>query len=393
VAGLTTAGTRLVAIGVLSALMVILGNGACGKGSAKVGDPDRQHASVSTGTIRKQPSAYAPTDDPRIGIETLGPRVWNTIDVHEHVSDEFQAERLLKAMNRLGIRRTCLMGSTMFTLTLDRAYGFEGFKENNEAILRIKAKYPDRFCAFVTLDPLESGNLDRLQTYVRSGADGLKLYIGHGGATGKGPFHSMPIDDPRMEPIFAWAEQVQLPIVLHVNLEKFWTEMINVLQRHPYLRVDLPHFGLAKNTQERLNRLGLLLDSYPNLYTDVSAGYVSFQTDSFEVLAVNREGAKAFFEAHCDKIMFGADMVLDPRKTDNYILNTARSYMQFLESERWRYFQEPSRIMYGLSLGPETLRKVYEQAPRTFLLADEKGHLPDRRQGRPIVGSRPLRGP
>ncbi len=228
-----------------------------------------------------------------------------------------------------------------------------------------------------------------LQSYVRRGADGLKLYLGHGGATGKGPFHSMRLDDPRMEPIFAWAEKVQLPIVLHVNLEKFWDETIRLLERHPYLRVDLPHFGLEKDGEERLTRLAFLLDRYPYVYTDVSSGYYTFQTDSFEVLAMNRERSRAFFEAHGSKILFGADMVLEPHKDDAYIVNTARSYLQFLESERWRYFLVPSRIMYGLGLNAKTLDQIYEKAPRGFLLLDKYGALPDRTNGWPVTGVRP----
>ena len=337
--------------------------------------------------------AYLPVDDPAIRVSDLGSRRWRVIDIHEHLKGLPEAERLLKVMDQLGIQRTCLMGSTIYTLTLNPAYGFEGFKENNESLLQVKKKYPDRFCAFVTLNPLDEGNLALLQDYVKRGADGLKLYIGHGGVTGKGPFHSMPIDDPRLEPIFAWAEKVQLPIVLHVNLERFWNEMWHVLERHPYLRVDMPHFGLEKNSDQRLKRLGFLLDRYPNVYTDLSGGYTAFQTDSFEVLAMNRGEAKAFFERHADKIIYGADMVLNEHKDDAFILNTARSYLQFLESDRWRYFEEPSRIMYGLGLGQETLRRVYEDAPRAFLLLDDRGYLPDRTRGRPVAAARSNRHP
>ena len=48
-----------------------------------------------------------------------------------------------------------------------------------------------------------------------------------------------------MEPIFAWAEKVQLPILMHVNLIKYFDELVNVLERHPYLRICIPHLGLS----------------------------------------------------------------------------------------------------------------------------------------------------
>jgi predicted TIM-barrel fold metal-dependent hydrolase len=372
---------------VATAATVVTMLGGCRKERQPSMVPTRTN-DAEIGTNPRHLPAYLPGDDPKIGIADLKPRRWKIVDVHEHVQGERDAERLLGAMDRLGIDRTCLMGSTEYTLTLNAAYGFEGFKENNEAILAIKKKHPDRFCAFVTLNPLDDNNLRLLQDYVARGADGLKLYLGHGGSTGKGPFHSMRLDDARMEAVFAWAEAVQLPIVLHVNLEKFWDETVNLLEKHPYLRVDLPHFGLEKGDSRRLMRLGFLLNRYPYVYTDVSAGYYTFQTEAFEMLAMNRPLVRAFCEAYGEKIMYGADMVVEPHKDDAYIVNTARSYMQFLESDRWRFFLQPTRIMLGLGLDDQTLRKVYELAPRAFLLADENGRLPDRTRGWPSPGVR-----
>jgi predicted TIM-barrel fold metal-dependent hydrolase len=345
-------------------------------------------APVTAAINPKHIAAYTTEDDPKIGVGTLGPRRWKIVDVHEHLESERQAERLLVAMDQLGVQRVCLMGSGKYTLTMNSADGFEGFKENNEAILTVKRKHPDRFCAFVTLDPLDNGNLSLLQDYVKRGADGLKLYLGHGSSTGKGPFHSMPLDDPRMEPIYAWAERVQLPIVLHVNLEKFGREMVSVLEKHPCLRVDLPHLGLEKTSTLRLMRMGFILDRYPNVFTDLSGGYTPFETAAFEVLAMNRAGAKAFFESHASKIMFGADMVLTHKKTMDYITSTLRSYSQFLESERWRYVEEPALPMYGLNLDAATLTKVYEEAPRRFLSLDTEGKLPDRTHDGTVAGAR-----
>lgn len=336
----------------------------------------------------KHLAAYLPEDDPAIKVSDLRPRRWKIVDIHEHLESEREADRLLVAMDQLGVQRACLMGSTTFTLTQSSKYGFEGFKENNEVLLAAKKKHPGRFCAFVTLNPLDDGNLALLQDYVKRGADGLKLYIGHGSSTGNGPFHSMPIDDPRMEPIFAWAERVQLPIVLHVNMELFGREMINVLEKHPCLRVNLPHFGLEKTSTLRLKRMGFILDRYPNVFTDLSGGYTPYETAGFEVLAMNRDAAKAFFQAHASKIMFGADMVLTPQKTMDYITSTLRSYSLFLESERWRYVEEPTLPMYGLNLDAATLTGVYEEAPRRFLLSDKEGNLPDRTHDGTVPGAR-----
>src|SRR5262249_55123496 len=157
-----------------------------------------------------------------------------------------------------------------------------------------------------------------LQDYVARGADGLKLYLGHGAGTGKGPFHTMPLDDPRMMEIYAWAEQTQLPLVFHVNLLKYWDEMLRVLEAHPYLRVNIPHFGLHLQNEKRQRRLSWLLKRYPNVYTDMSFGHRDFQIEGFESMVNQKERIKRFFDDNADKMLFASDMVLEPGKTNAY---------------------------------------------------------------------------
>ena len=48
-------------------------------------------------------------------------------------------------MDRHGIQRTCLVSSSIYTLTLSNRYGFEQYKENNEVLLELKRRHPDRY--------------------------------------------------------------------------------------------------------------------------------------------------------------------------------------------------------------------------------------------------------
>lgn len=337
----------------------------------------------------KKPEAWIPNDPAVQGI-ALSPRRFPAIDVHEHLKGEDEAERLLAEMDRLGIRRTALMASTTYTLTLDKQYGFEGFKENGESILAVSKKWPDRFSAFVTIDPLEEGNLAYLQDAVARGAAGLKLYLGHGAETGKGPFHVMPLNDPRMEPIYAWAEQTQLPIVFHVNLNKYWDELVAVLEAHPYLRVDLPHYGLHKESTKKLARLSWLLQRYPNVYTDISFGHPDFELEGFESLSANPDRSRAFYSVCKNKIMFATDMVLEPSKSDDYIHDTLSAYMAHLEQPFFRFPGVDDRLLRGLALPDDALKAVYETAAASFLLLDAEGHMPDRAHGAPSVPRAPI---
>ena len=326
----------------------------------------------------KNLKAYLDDDDPDVQADEIEKSKWKIIDIHEHAQNVPEAERLLVAMDKLGIQRSCLLSATIYTFTLNNAYGFEQYKENNEEVIKIKKRWPDRFCAFVTFDPGAEGNLELVKDAVARGADGVKLYIGHGAATGKGPFHVMDIDDARLEPFWAWAEEVQLPVLMHVNLIKYWDETVTLLERHPNLRLCLPHFGLHKNTEARLNRLGWLLDRYPNVYSDMSYGHHTFQIEGFESLGKWRSRSRTFLQKYAHKMMFASDMVLEATKTEDYILHTLRSYRQFNEAERFRLYLVPSKLMHGMDLSDETLARMYEKAPAGFLLLDAKGNLPDR---------------
>lgn len=346
----------------------------------------------STPTLKPNPrnlKAYFDDDDPAVKTTDIGPNRWKIIDIHEHAQTMEEAERLLAAMDKYGVQRVCLMSATIYTFTLNNRYGFEQYKENNDVLLQIKERWPDRFCAFVTFDPLDPDHLELVKDAVRRGADGVKLYLGHGAATGKGPFHVMALDDARMAPFWAFADETQLPVLMHVNLIKFWDETISVLERHPHLRLCLPHFGLHKNTEARLSRLGWIFDRYPNTFTDVSYGYYTFQVEGFEALAKWRSRSRAYLQRYADRIMFASDMVLEPTKDVAYIEDTLRSYRQFHEEKRFRLFLVPTALMHGMDLDDETLTKIYERSGARFLLLDDKGQLPDRRQNPVVAVERP----
>ncbi len=316
-------------------------------------------------------------------LDALPERRFRIIDVHEHLQTERDAALLVDAMDALGVRLSCLQASSHYTFTLDNKYGFERYEENNDALIAYKAKHPGRFCAFVTLDPTAEGNLERLRGYVSRGADGLKLYLGHGAAHGKGPFHAMPLDDPRMLPIYAYAQDIQLPITFHVNLIKYWDEMLRVLEAFPYLRLNIPHFGLHKNTNRRLSRLSWLLQRYPNVYTDVSFGWQDFQLQGFESLSAHLERSHAFFGENRHKILFASDLVIEKGKTPEHVMEVLRSYMQLLEMKSFRFFLVPDKVMRGLALPDDVLRAVYEEAPARYLVLDPEGRLRDRAAGWP----------
>ena len=334
----------------------------------------------------KLKSAYTDKARPDLTVETLPPRRFAIINNHEHVRDEVEALRLIKYMDEFGIERVALMGTSIYTLTLNDKYGFEQYKENNEEIIRLANKYPKRLIAFPTIFPPETGNLELLQDYARRGAQGLKLYMGHGAKTGKEEFHMMPLDDERMKPIYAWAQETQFPLAFHINFTKYYAEFVRVMEQFPYLRVAVPHFGLFKNNKRRLDRLSWLLDRYPNFYTDVGFGFYKFQIEGYEKMGSWPSRFRAFFRKHGDRVMYSTDMVLEPLKDEEYIRLTLISYMQMLEMDYFRFFYRPRYPMRGLALPDDVLRNVYEVGPKRYLLIDDAGRVPDRSGGWPPAG-------
>jgi predicted TIM-barrel fold metal-dependent hydrolase len=310
------------------------------------------------------PRAYLAGDPDDPPPDELAPRRFAVVDVHEHAETEADVERLLAASADLGIRRTCVMGSPRFTFQHGREQGFEGFDQNNEMLLAMKQREPERLCVFVTLHPGDAGNVERLRDYVARGADGLKLFLGHGQSTGTEPFHLMALDDERMWPVYEEAERSRLPITFHVNLGKYEDELVRVLERFPALVVNLPHFGLFRG---RLGRLGELLDRHRTLYIDVSFGSREFHVDGFEALAEGRDKARAFITRYADRVLFGADLVVTSRMDDDFLRETLASYVLMLESAQFRFFLQPEQPLHGLALEPATLARVYESTPASFL--------------------------
>ena len=124
-------------------------------------------------------------------------------------------------------------------------------------------------------------------------------------------------DDPRMEPLWALAEELDLPVGIHmglgppgVNME--WPEMRmrlgnpllleEVLVRHPRLRVYIMHAGWPN-----IDGLLAMLHSFPNLYADIAV--IDWAIPRAEFYTYLRRIVEAGFG---DRIMYGSDQMVWP---------------------------------------------------------------------------------
>jgi predicted TIM-barrel fold metal-dependent hydrolase len=134
------------------------------------------------------------------------------------------------------------------------------------------------------------------------------------------------------------------------------TGMIGILERavkrHPDTTFIACHFA---NCSHDLNRLGKLLDAYPNLYADISARYA-------ETAPIPRFTA-AFYERYQDRLVYGTDMgtSLDMYRITFRILESADEH--FYAHDFFTYHWP----LHGLQLPDPVLKKIYRDNARRII--------------------------
>lgn len=336
-------------------------------------DPPAAETPAPKAAAAGSAAAEAPAEAPAAGEPSAGVTPAGTpyagipiVNVHEHIQSTREAGRLLAAMDQTGIRRTVLMGSSWFTVTLNQDDGFTRVDWNNRQILHIAQRHPDRFLAWPTIDPKDPQKLDKLKEYVELGASGLKLYLGHGlhdqrkGATGYF-FHTVAMDDPGMLPIYAYCQETGLPIMFHVNpgptAPGFADEFIDVMRAYPDMKVIAPHFILSSI---RSTRLRALLDAFPNLYSDLSFGHDDFLGAGLKRIDRKPSKFKKIFADYPTRFMYGSDVVVTaaPQKSADWIAIRMRAYLDMLSHDTYTTPVLPGKTLKGLALGREALERV-----------------------------------
>ena len=346
-----------------------------------VGSISKSEPSATTpGATPEAVSASSSTFE-RIKAERL------IIDDHEHIQSIEDAPHFVAAMDRLGIAKIALEGSSYFTLTLNPKVGFTRYDENNEQLLKICEAYPGRFEAWPTADPRDPKKLEKLKDYMARGATGLKLYSGHGyiiTRTNKYMFHPMALDDPRMLPVYAYCEENFIPVCMHVNpgptKPGFAEEFVAVLEAFPDMKLICPHFMLSsihywRNCKTADSRLEQLLDTFPNLYTDVSFGHDDFLVPGLKRLSKHAEKYRALFRKYPDRIFYAADLVITPiyTKDEDWITSRLEVYLNMLATDTYTTPLIPGETLRGLALPPDLLEGVLYKNYEKFAASKPKG--------------------
>ena len=130
-------------------------------------------------------------------------------------------------------------------------------------------------------------------------------------------YEGVPFDDPRMEPLWALAEELDVPVAVHLGPGEPGQpysgggyrvalgdplRLEPVLVRHPRLRVSVMHAGYPFADGMRA-----LLFSYPHVYVDI--GGIVYTEPAPVFHAFLRELVEA---GYGDRIMFGSDQMIWP---------------------------------------------------------------------------------
>lgn len=184
---------------------------------------------------------------------------------------------------------------------------------------------PDLSEYYMHPDTLGEHLADYTEHILAAGCDGIKLLEGKPQMR---KTHPIPdFDAPCWEAFWAYAEENAVPILWHVNdPESHWSpdvsewvkkqgwwydesfinnevqyaQVLNVLEKHPKLKVVFAHFFFLSAQLERLDGI---LQRYPNVMVDLTPGI-----EMYENFSANYENAKAFFEKYHDRIAYGTDI-------------------------------------------------------------------------------------
>jgi predicted TIM-barrel fold metal-dependent hydrolase len=343
---------------------------------------------------------FRPRSSLRVPVHEVRRPRFPVIDAHNHLGPLFGGE--------WATRPPAELVSTLDEAGVEMLVDLDGRQGDvlSAEIERWHAAVADRVVVFAGLDydswssdpSFGETEADRLRDSAARGARGLKVWklLGLRARDHRGRL--IAVDDPRLDPLWAAAAELDLPVVIHIAdpiaffepldpTNERWEELHahpdwhfwptrpagqpeapgfpafdellaafgRIVARHSRTTFVGAHVGCAA---EDLGRVGQLLDDNPNLYVDIAARLGELGRQPYS--------ARAFFLRYADRILFGLDVTPDP---DLYAI-----HYRFLETldQSFDYGTEPVPgqgrwQIHGIGLADHVLRKVYRDNARRIL--------------------------
>lgn len=323
------------------------------------------------------------------------------IDIHNHqweMNGKEALNKLITEMDKMNMGLMVNLSGRGFNQ--DEAKSTAGLVKQIESV---KTYYPNRFAIFTNIDFSKINEADWTARSVKTleedvklrGAKGLKIYKSLGfNVRDNGKL--VPVDDPRIDPIWKKAGELGIPVLIHTadpasfwdplnaqnerwlelkthpgrkrdasqGKDYSWEQLIeqqhNVFRKNPKTVFINAHMGWYPNN---LAKLDSLMEAFPNMYAEIGAVIAE--------LGRQPRTAKKFFEKRQDRILFGKD---------SWVPDEYQTYFRVLESED-EYFPYHKKYhaywrMYGLGLSDEVLKKVYYKNALKIVPGLDKSQFP-----------------
>jgi uncharacterized protein len=324
------------------------------------------------------------------------------IDINFHLRSDYQTgedKRVLEPQNLV---------KSMDSVGLKIIVNTDGFWPNLD---RYPKQYPDRFIIFeptwfpskVMSDEELAELPNSLEKAFQKGARGdgeVWKYLGSRTRDENGLV--IPVDDPRLDPLWAKAGELGIPFLWHMidpvanfqPIDKHNERYVmlsrypefsfydpgripsreimikgreNVLRKHPETIFIGCHMGM---NPENLAYVAYLLDTYPNYYVEIST----------VVSELGRQPitARKFFIKYQNRILFGTDGGSLFGVKGWTVEKFYQAYFEFLETEN-EYFSYPLQgainqgdwKIYGINLPDSALEKIYYKNAEKILFENK----------------------
>jgi predicted TIM-barrel fold metal-dependent hydrolase len=364
-------------------MLAVLALGACLGGSVawalaqdRDQDPPMGQAIFVGDTVLKP---YDPVPSLVTRVTEVRRAKFPATDIHAHWSASVEPAALLAAMDDLGVERAVNLSG--------------GFGPQLERMLaRYHGAAPGRLAIFGNVDfaridepTFAADAVAMLERGKAQGMAGLKIFKTLGLTIKDRSGTVVPIDDPRLDPIWAACGRLRLPVLIHsadpaaffspidernerwLQLKRHpdWSffgpafparaevlaQRDRVIARHPGTTFIGAHLG---DHAEDLAALDARLARYPNFVVDLSAREAELGRQPYS--------ARRFLLRWQDRVLFGTDRY--PGRTDQ---PRHRLYYRLLETEDeyFKYYDHPfpptgEWRVYGLHLPDAVLKKIYQ---------------------------------
>lgn len=318
---------------------------------------------------------YKPRTTLKVEAHPVPRAKFPVIDIHSHqpapISPE-QFARVITGMDANNLR------------VLVNASGASGAQLVQEVAALKATRFKDRMVPFAEVDFRNVGPgwgpkaAAQLEADVKAGAVGLgEISKAFGLRIRKADGSRLRIDDPELDPLWAAAGRLGIPVLIHTaepqeffepidvhnerwlelalyrdrrypagefpRFEELIAERNRMFKKHPKTTFIAAHFAYHAND---LTRMAALFDEMPNVYTEVGAILAE--------LGRQPRAAHAFFVKYQDRILFGKDSY-QPDEYPYYwrVFETRDEYFDYYRDYHafWK--------LYGMGLPDEVLKKLY----------------------------------